>query len=91
MGKIAEAIKEKLTDAFNPSHLEVIDESHKHAGHAGARAHADEHGSGESHFHVIIKSDAFEGMNRLARHRAVLDVLEDEMKAVHAFSLVAGV
>ena len=90
MGKIASAIKEKLTEAFNPSHLEVIDESHKHAGHAGARAHADEHGSGESHFHVVIKSDAFDGMTRIAKHRAVMEVLEAEMKLIHAFSLDAG-
>ncbi len=94
MGKIGLAIKEKLTEKFNPSHLEVIDESHKHAGHAGARAHADEHGSkpgsGESHFHVVIKAAAFEGLSRLAKHRAVLDTLEDEMKLIHAFSLEAS-
>ena len=93
MGIIASAIKEKLTKNFNPSHLEVIDESHKHAGHAGAKAHADEHGqkegSPESHFHVNIKAKAFKDMNRLARHRAVMDVLKEEMKLVHAFSLVA--
>ena len=89
MGKIGPAIKEKLTEAFNPSHLEVLDESHKHAGHAGAQQHAEEHGSAESHFHVIIKSGSFNGMRRLARHRAVMDVLETEMKVLHAFSLVA--
>ena len=92
MGKIAAAIKEKLTNSFNPSHLEVRDESHKHAGHAGAAAHKAEHGhSNESHFHVVIRSNAFEGMTRLAKHRAVLDVLEAEMKIIHAFSLEASV
>lgn len=90
MGIIASAIKEKLTKAFNPSQLEVIDESHKHAGHAGAKAHADEHGSGESHFHVVIKADAFAEMSRLARHRAVMDAISEEMKTVHALSLVAS-
>ena len=50
MGLIATAIKEKLTKNFNPVHLEVIDNSHQHAGHAGAAQHASEHGSGESHF-----------------------------------------
>lgn len=90
MGKIGSAIKEKLTTAFNPSHLEVIDESHKHAGHAGARAHAADHGSGESHFHVVIRSEAFEGMNRLAKHRAVLEALSEEMPQIHAFSLDAA-
>lgn len=95
MGKIATAIKEKLETAFNPSHLEVRDESHKHAGHAGHAAHAAEHGrhgdSAESHFHVVITSDKFEGMTRLAKHRAVLEALEVEMKLIHAFSLEAGV
>ncbi len=90
MGLIATAIKEKLTESFNPSHLEVIDESHKHAGHAGARAHAQEHGSGESHFHVTIKAPIFENMSRLERHRAVLDILSEEMKTVHALKLTAS-
>jgi len=90
MGKIGTAIKEKLTSAFNPSQLEVRDESHKHAGHAGSAAHAAEHGSGESHFHVIIRAQAFEGMSRLAKHRAVMDALSDEMKIIHAFSLDAA-
>lgn len=89
MGIIADSIKEKLTEAFNPSHLEVIDESHKHAGHAGARAHAAEHGSAESHFHVVIKSETLAGLGRLARHRAVMDVLSEDMPKIHAFSLSA--
>ncbi len=91
MGKIADSIKEKLTEAFNPSQLEVQDESHKHAHHAGARAHAEEHGSGESHFHVVIRAAAFADMNRLGRHRAVMEVLAEEMQLIHAFSLDAGV
>jgi len=91
MGKIAASIKEKLTEAFNPSQLDVRDESHKHAHHAGAKAHAEEHGSGESHFHVIIRSSAFAGMSRLAKHRAVMEALDEEMKLIHAFSLDAGV
>ncbi|MBC6402100.1 MAG: BolA family transcriptional regulator [Hyphomonadaceae bacterium] len=90
MGKIATAIKEKLQTAFNPSHLDVIDESHKHTGHAGAKAHLDVLGSGESHFHVVIISDAFHGMNRLVRHRAVMDVLSEEIMVIHAFSLEAS-
>lgn len=89
MGIIADSIKEKLTQAFNPSHLEVIDESAKHAGHAGARAHAEEHGSAESHFHVVIKSDKLSDLGRLGRHRAVMEVLAVEMKEIHAFSLDA--
>lgn len=90
MGIIASSIKEKLKQSFNPSHLEVIDESQKHAHHRGAHEHAAEGGSNESHFHVVIVSDKFEGMSRLAKHRAVLDVLKEEVAQIHAFSLEAS-
>ena len=95
MGVIADSIKEKLTQNFNPSQLDVIDESHKHAGHAGAAQHAAQHGttsgSGESHFNVRIVSDKFKGMTLLARHRAVMEVLAEEMDGkVHALSLDAS-
>ena len=89
MGIIASSIKEKLKQSFTPSQLEVIDESHKHAHHRGAHEHAAEGGSAESHFHVVIISDKFEGMSRLAKHRAVLDVLKEEVAQIHAFSLDA--
>lgn len=89
MGIIGAAIKSKLTDKFNPSQLEVKDESHKHAHHRGAREHAADGGSAESHFHVIIVSQAFEGLNRLARHRTVMEALSEEMPKIHAFSLDA--
>lgn len=89
MGNIGSAIKEKLEKSFNPSHLEVIDESHKHAHHAGAKAHAADGGSAESHFQVVIVSEKFAGLTRLAKHRAVLDVLSAEMEQIHAFSLDA--
>ena len=90
MGIIASSIKEKLTQSFTPSQLEVIDESHKHAHHRGAHEHAAEGGSAESHFHVVIVSDKFDGLSRLAKHRAVLDVLKDEIAQIHAFSLEAS-
>ena len=90
MGRIAHSIKEKLTQSFTPTQLEVIDESHKHAHHAGAAEHAAKHGSGESHFHVSIVAEKFKGMNRLARHRAVMEVLAEEMDGrVHALRLDA--
>jgi len=89
MGIIASSIKEKLEKTFNPSQLEVIDESHKHAHHAGAQAHAADGGSAESHFHVIIASKKFAGLSRLAKHRAVLEAIADEMTQIHAFSLDA--
>lgn len=87
MGIIGKAIKDKLEINFNPSHLEVIDESSKHAHHRGAHEHAADGGSPESHFHVVITADAFAPMNRLARHRAVLDALTDEIAQIHAFSV----
>lgn len=86
MGNIATAIKEKLTLRFNPTQLEVIDESSKHAGHAGAAAHMDAGGSPESHFQVNIKSPEFDGMNRLARHRAVIEALGETVEQIHAIS-----
>ena len=89
MGIIASSIKEKLKQSFTPSQLKVIDESHKHAHHRGAHEHKAEGGSAESHFHVIIVSEKFEGMGRLAKHRAVLDVLKEDIAQIHAFSLDA--
>lgn len=86
MGIIATAIKEKLEQSFNPSQLDVIDESSVHTGHAGAKAHASEHGSDESHFKVKIISDSFEGMNRLARHRAVIEALGETVEQIHMIS-----
>ena len=90
MGIIASSIKEKLEQSFNPSQLEVIDESHKHAHHRGAHEHAADGGSAESHFHVVIVSEKFEGMSVLAKHRAVKDALKDEIAQIHAFSLDAS-
>lgn len=87
MGIIGTAIKEKLEQNFNPSQLEVIDESSKHSHHRGAHEHAAEGGSAESHFHVVIVAEAFESLSRLARHRAVLDALKDEIAKIHAFSV----
>lgn len=86
MGHIAATIKEKLEKAFNPSHLGIIDESHKHAGHAGMKGRE----SSESHFQVVIISEHFKGMGLLARHRAVMAALEDLMdERVHALRLEA--
>ncbi len=88
MGPIATAIKQKLEKTFSPTQLEVIDESHKHAHHKGAQEHAAKHGSGESHFHVIIAAPRLDVLSRVAAHRAVMDVLGDEMKdGIHALRL----
>ena len=81
---VADNIHGKLTDAFAPEELDVIDQSHLHAGHAGASA------AGESHFRVRIVAEAFSGMTRVARQRAVNQVLADELAGpVHALSIEA--
>jgi BolA family transcriptional regulator, general stress-responsive regulator len=85
---VADTIREKLRAAFAPVALDVVDESARHASHAGA-TRAD--GSrGETHFHVRIVSAAFEGASRVERQRRVYAALAGEMKGpVHALSLAA--
>jgi BolA family transcriptional regulator, general stress-responsive regulator len=78
-------IEQKLTQALRPERLSIEDDSHRHAGHAGA--HAD--GGGETHFNVEIVSTAFNGQSRVARQREVYRILADELnERVHALSLV---
>ena len=80
--RVAAAMEKKLTEALSPKRLEIVDESHKHAGHAGARP------GGESHFDVEIVADAFEGKSRIERQRLVYGALAEEMAAdIHALSL----
>lgn len=80
--RVADTIERKLAAMFPPVHLRVIDESDRHAGHAGARP------EGETHFRVEIVSPAFVGKSRLERHRMVMDVLREELASrVHALSL----
>jgi BolA protein len=77
-------IERLLTDALQPERLEVVDESHLHAGHAGARP------EGETHFRVRVTSAAFSGMKRLDRHRRVNALLADELAGpVHALAIDA--
>ncbi|MEQ8817388.1 MAG: BolA family protein [Thalassobaculum sp.] len=72
----------KLTAAFAPVRLEVVDDSHRHAGHAGARP------GGETHFNVEMVSAAFAGKSRVERHRMVHAVLAEELRdSVHALAL----
>jgi BolA family transcriptional regulator, general stress-responsive regulator len=78
-------IAEKLTQAFAPVALEVVDQSHLHAGHAGARP------GGETHFAIHIVSAAFLGKSRLERHRMINDALAGELKTrVHALAIRAA-
>lgn len=82
MGKTRETIETKLTAAFAPLRLEVTDDSDKHKGHSGARE------GGESHFSVLIVSEAFRGQTRVARQRAVNAALREELSGpVHALSM----
>lgn len=75
-------IREKLEASFNPSRLEIIDESHKHAGHAGAK--------GGGHFVVHIVAEQFAGKNPIQRHRMVYDAMGELMQTeVHALSIKA--
>ena len=82
---IRDLIMAKLTEAFAPAHLDVVDESHLHAGHAGHRP------GGETHFRVTIVAAAFRGKTRLERHRMVNETLADELKGgVHALAIHAA-
>lgn len=78
-------ITDKLTRAFAPERLAVIDESHQHVGHAGHRP------EGETHFRVHIVAAVFRGKSRLERHRLINDALGDELRAgVHALAIHAA-
>ncbi len=78
-----EMIREKLTTAFSPENLEIIDRSQEHAGHEGAKG-------GGGHFDVIIVAEAFKDMNSIQRHRAIYNALGDAMKTeIHALSIKA--
>ena len=80
--QVKAAIEKKLAAALAPQRLSVVDESHRHVGHAGARP------QGETHFRVEIVSPAFAGLSRVARQRLVYDVLAAELKGpVHALAL----
>ena len=84
MGAILEAIQAKLTAAFQPTRLEIVDDSDRHAGHAGASP------GGESHFNVLIESQAFSGTAKVARQRMVYRALADELAGpLHALSIKA--
>lgn len=87
---IQQSIENKLRQAFAPERLIVLNESSQHAGHhhidGGHEAVFD--GSGETHFRVRIVADAFSGMSRIERHRAVNDILAPELKAgLHALAI----
>lgn len=79
-----DAIRHLLEAAFSPTELEVIDDSHRHAGHEGAR-------DGRGHFRVRVVSPAFADMTPIARHRAVYAALDGLMQTdIHALSIQAS-
>ena len=81
----SETMKTKLEAAFSPHVLAVIDESQQHHGHSGARE------GGETHYRIRIKSAPFAGMSRLAMHRAIHQVLAEDLKSgVHALAIEAS-
>ena len=88
-GPVATRIEAKLTAAFRPLELEIVNQSHLHQGHAGAPAH-DDPARAESHFKVRIVAELFGGMGRVARHQKVNAALADELAGpVHALSIEA--
>ena len=88
-GPVAQAIHRKLTEAFAPERIELVDDSWKHAGHhheGGIDARPD----GEGHFNLLIVASAFEGLSRLERQRRINAALRDELSGpVHALSIQA--
>ncbi len=83
-GGLADIIAARLIAALAPAHLEVINDSHHHAGHMG------DDGSGESHWTVVIESAAFQGLNRVARQRLVNNALADLLVSrIHALQIKA--
>lgn len=76
-------IREKLMVAFEPTRLDVVNESELHAGHRGSP------GTGESHFRLLIVSPKFAGCSRLERHRMVNAALAGEMARIHALAISA--
>jgi BolA protein len=83
MSQREQALRERLESSFCPTHLEIIDDSHKHAGHAG-------NVKGGGHFRVMIVSDKFAGLNTIKRHQAVYAALGEMMTSeIHALSISA--
>ena len=83
MSDRVESIRGKLQAALTPDQLDIIDESHLHAGHAGAR-------DGKGHFNVSIISDQFSGKSLINRHKMVYEALADLMETdIHALSIKA--
>ncbi len=82
---VVDEIRAKLIQGLAPLQLDIVDESHLHAGHSGAPE------GGESHFRVAVVSSAFDGVSRVQRQRMVYQLLENELQgSVHALSLTTN-
>ena len=80
-----ERITSILEEATKPNHLEVRDDSHKHAGHSGARE------GGETHYTLVIESELFRGMSKVQTHQHIYRLLDEEFKTgLHALSIQAS-
>jgi len=83
--RVADVITEKLSAAFAPESLRVVDESHQHEGHAGHRP------GGQTHYRVYIVAEAFRGKSRVDRHRMINQALAQELAGgVHALAIHAS-
>ncbi|MGA7544208.1 MAG: BolA family protein [Methyloceanibacter sp.] len=81
---VEDMIKEKLREAFAPTELQVVNDSHRHADHGSSP------GTGQSHFSVLVVTPAFAGKSRLERHRMVNAALAEELAGpVHALAITA--
>jgi stress-induced morphogen len=82
--RVEQAIREKLSAAFTQAAIEVVNDSHRHAGHGSSP------GTGESHFSVVVVSPVFAGKSRLERHRMVNAALAEELSGkIHALAITA--
>ena len=80
--RMADLIREKIAAALDPERIEVVDESHLHVGHAGARL------EGETHFRVTVVASSFAGLSRMERQRRIYAILAEEMRErIHALGL----
>ena len=79
---IADQMRAKITAALTPDYFDLVDESHKHVGHAGHDGH------GESHFHLTVVAGFFTGLNRVQRQKKIYEILKQEMAGrVHALGM----
>jgi BolA family transcriptional regulator, general stress-responsive regulator len=81
---IESTLRTRLEAAFAPTQLDIVNESHKHAGHAG------DDGTGESHFRLMIRAGALAPLSRVERHRAIHKAIGDLTTRIHALAIDAG-